>query len=56
MYNRACALPGEIIRVIARYDKSGTTGMFTEALASFSSEWAKTYGVFSAGIDEATGE
>ena len=53
--NPACSLPDERILVIARRDKSGTTSLFTEALSSFNREWRAQYGVFSTGVDEATG-
>ncbi|CAD5115236.1 DgyrCDS4228 [Dimorphilus gyrociliatus] len=45
-YNRNFSLPNEKIRVIVRKDKSGTTEIFTSGLASFSSQWNSTYGVF----------
>lgn len=43
-------LPNEEILPVARYDKSGTTEIFTSALSSFSEDWDKTYGTFSYGI------
>ena len=50
--NPGIVLPGETIVPIARADKSGSTEIFTSALASFSSQWLGTYGVFSAGLDD----
>lgn len=44
-------LPEAPILPVARADKSGTTVMFTSALASFNSNWNKTYGTFSIGVD-----
>lgn len=37
----------EEIRIIVRKDKSGTTTVFTQALASFSEEWKTNHGSFS---------
>ena len=44
-------LPYERIVVLARADKSGTTELFTTALAEFSDQWKMTYGSFSTGKD-----
>ncbi|XP_067652446.1 atrial natriuretic peptide receptor 1-like [Haliotis asinina] len=45
-------LPSKEIIVVARRDKSGTTEIFTKALASVSQQWADSYGVFSKGVDD----
>ncbi|XP_071084367.1 phosphate-binding protein PstS-like [Haliotis cracherodii] len=50
--NPGVDLPNEQIIVVARRDKSGTTEIFTRALASVSQHWADTYGVFSKGVDD----
>lgn len=41
------SLPRQKINVVVRKDKSGTTEIFTSALASFSPKWRSVYGIFS---------
>ena len=47
-------LPAADIVPVARWDKSGTTEVFTSALSAFSPAWHATYGIFSQGIDDVT--
>ncbi|CAH1793096.1 unnamed protein product [Owenia fusiformis] len=50
--NQEKALPSKSIIVIARADSSGTTEIFTQALSSFSPNWALNPGVFKQGIGD----
>jgi ABC-type phosphate transport system substrate-binding protein len=50
--NPGANLPPEGIKPVARYDKSGMTEIFTNALSHFSPEWASEFGTFDAGVDE----
>ena len=54
--NPTAELPGERIRVIAREDDAGSTEIFTSTLSRFSPSWNATYGRFSEGVDDVTGE
>ena len=48
-YNEALVNVNQTITVVVRADKSGTTQLFTSALAAFSDNWRSTYQVFSEG-------
>lgn len=50
--NPEISLPDAPIMTVARAEKSGTTEIFTSALSSIDENWNRTYGTFSAGIDE----
>ncbi|KAL4218357.1 hypothetical protein ACF0H5_023094 [Mactra antiquata] len=49
--NPNISIPDEDIIPLARADKSGTTNVFTSALAARSKEWRDTYGTFSEGYN-----
>ncbi|CAL1541964.1 unnamed protein product, partial [Lymnaea stagnalis] len=52
--NPNCQLPNQTIIVVARQASSGTTSIFTSALAAFDGRWKATKGTFSVGVDNIT--
>lgn len=45
-HNKKNTFPNEEIRPCARFEKSGSTFVFTSALSAFDAAWKQTYGVF----------
>ncbi|XP_062591698.1 guanylate cyclase 2G-like [Saccostrea cucullata] len=54
--NPNCTFPNASIIVLARADKSGSTDLFTHALAEGNAAWNETYGYFAEGLNKATGQ
>ena len=54
MSNPNVQMPHKEIIVVVRRGKSGTTGIFTSALSSFSQAWKNQYGNFVEGMNETT--